>query len=612
MTDYKSGLVKEVQEDFARRREERKHLEAKWLLNINFMLGNQYSVLNSQGDVVDYGKRYYWQEREVFNHIAPLIESRLAKFTRVNCAVNVRPSSGEDGDVKVAKLATKLIEATWQDNDFYKLSGQANYWAELTGTAFYKVAWKDDNGGGVTLSVCPPYEVYPDSLSCPDIESNRSIIHAKAYPIKTIEDIWGVKVEGGEVNVMSSDTFEIIGSASMTPYFKAQPKTENDYAIVIERYEAPSTQNPNGRLVVVAGDQLLYEGELPYVNCADGKKGFPFVRQVAFEQPSSFYGMSIIERLIPVQRAYNAVKNRKHEFINRLSCGVLAVEEGSIDTEALEEEGLSPGKVITYRQGANPPMLMSAGSVPSELRDEEDRLLLEFRSISGINDSIGLSNESLNSLSGYAISLLIEQDYSRLSVTTEGIRSAIKEVARQILRLYRQFSKGERIIRICSDNGNIELKSFIASELKGDDVIMESDSTMVETPATRKSMILELLNYGLLGDENGRISNRNRAKIVEMLGFGNWESARSDEDVHIKKANLENAEIANEERVKPDDVDEHQIHVSEHVTALVGGRDTLSDKAKKLFAEHIRRHRVLMSLEREAEALNTTEINLKQ
>ncbi|MBO7156418.1 MAG: hypothetical protein J6V83_03330, partial [Clostridia bacterium] len=188
----------------------------------------------------------------------------------------------------------------------------------------------------------------------------------------------------------------------------------------------------------------------------------------------------------------------------------------------------------------------------------------------------------------------------------------IKEVARQILRLYRQFSKGERIIRISGDNGSIELKSFVASELKGDDVIMESDSTMVETPATRKSMILELLNYGLLGDENGRISNRNRAKIVEMLGFGNWESARSDEEVHIKKATLENTELTKEERIKPDDVDAHQIHISEHVNALVSGRDTLSEKAKKQFAEHIRRHRVLIALEREANELNTTEINLKQ
>ena len=45
----------------------------------------------------------------------------------------------------------------------------------------------------------------------------------------------------------------------------------------------------------------------------------------------------MIERIIPVQRAYNAVKNRKQEFLNRLSMGVITVEDGSVDTDDLAE-----------------------------------------------------------------------------------------------------------------------------------------------------------------------------------------------------------------------------------------------------------------------------------
>lgn len=67
----------------------------------------------------------------------------------------------------------------------------------------------------------------------------------------------------------------------------------------------------------------------------------------------------MVERTIPIQRAYNAVKNRKHEFLNRIAVGVLAVEDGSVDVDNLETEGLSPGKILVYRQGSNPPRLMS-------------------------------------------------------------------------------------------------------------------------------------------------------------------------------------------------------------------------------------------------------------
>ena len=48
-------LVKEVFEDFQRRKEERSRLEASWLMNINFLMGNQYCELASNGEIFDNG-----------------------------------------------------------------------------------------------------------------------------------------------------------------------------------------------------------------------------------------------------------------------------------------------------------------------------------------------------------------------------------------------------------------------------------------------------------------------------------------------------------------------------------------------------------------------------
>ena len=81
--------------------------------------------------------------------------------------------------------------------------------------------------------------------------------------------------------------------------------------------------------------------------------------------PGAFFGQSVINRLIPLQRAYNAVRNRKHEFLNRLSMGIVAVEDGSIDCDELAEEGLAPGKVIVYRQGMSAPQILDVGVMPA-------------------------------------------------------------------------------------------------------------------------------------------------------------------------------------------------------------------------------------------------------
>ena len=122
-------------------------------------------------------------------------------------------------------------------------------------------------------------------------------------------------------------------------------KTKKDCALVIEKYEKPSIKYPNGRLIIIAGNNLIYLGELPYINKVNADRGFPFIRQRCLPVPNSFWGISVIDRCIPIQRSFNAVKNRKHEFLNRVTMGIMAVEDGSIDIENLEEEGLSPGKV---------------------------------------------------------------------------------------------------------------------------------------------------------------------------------------------------------------------------------------------------------------------------
>lgn len=93
---------------------------------------------------------------------------------------------------------------------------------------------------------------------------------------------------------------------------------------------------------------------------------------------SRFGEFGIVSRLVPIQRAYNAIKNRKHEYLNRIAMGVLIVEDGSIDLDNIEEEGIGPGKVIVYRQGSNIPTMLNQPMLAREFENEEERLLMEF------------------------------------------------------------------------------------------------------------------------------------------------------------------------------------------------------------------------------------------
>lgn len=604
-----NDLVAEVIEDYNDRKLARKTLESNWLLNINFLIGNQFAEVMPNGEIYDPGKRYFWQQKEVYNHIAPIMESRLSKFGSLKTNITVRPATNDKVDIDTAKFSTKLLKSIEEENNFKKLCTEATFWAELTGTSFFKVTWCNEKGrrisekenifeGDVDISVCPPYEIYPDSLANSDVDYCKSIIHAKAYPVESIENIWGVKLAPEKVSVLNMD------GASKGGYQISSGKTrmfcdsKNNHATVIERYTLPDKAHPNGRLTIVAQDKLLYDGELPYVNKNDNKRGFPFIRQVCLTQPAAFYGATIIERLIPIQRAYNAIKNRKHEYFNRMAVGVLMVEDGSVDIDNIEEEGIAPGKVIVYRQGSAVPVMMNLGGVPTDFRDEEDRLLSEFVTVSGVSDFLTSSVVNADNMSGKALNLIIEQDNNRLALTSDNIRFAVKEVGQQILRLYRQFADGKRLKRISGENGEVELISFVGSDISCDDIVFDLNNDVVSSASSRKALAQELFNMGLFNDENGRINDNSRMKLLEIFGFGNWESANSSEELHKKRADMENLKIY-EKTPQIEVEDNHIIHIKQHSDYLIGETE-MENSIKEKINAHIREHRTYMRLIEEA------------
>ena len=83
----------------------------------------------------------------------------------------------------------------------------------------------------------------------------------------------------------------------------------------------------------------------------------PIIKTIAKDLDKSliYRENGLVALLIPYQRAYNAIKNREMEYIDRQSMGILCVEDGSVDIDELCEEGIHGGKIIVYRQGSNAP-----------------------------------------------------------------------------------------------------------------------------------------------------------------------------------------------------------------------------------------------------------------
>lgn len=601
-------VVKETLEDFEERVRARKSFDNQWQLNMNFYMGNQYCDVGYGGFVREMDKQYFWQEREVFNHIAPIIDIRLSKLAKIKPKMQVLPATNEEEDLYTAKVGKKILDSVSNKMNLSAKINQATKWSEICGTSFYKISWNsnlgqvvalEDDGkkiktGDVDISVCSPFEIYPDSATHESLQECQSLIHARAYTVDEIKQIYGVDVEGKDINVYSLDGTSVslggLGYSGLAT--KLIETTRKNSAIVLEKYVKPCEKFPDGRLIIVAGDKLVYDGELPYLNGIDGKREFPFVRQICNEEVGNFWGVSMISRLIPIQRAYNAVKNRKHEYINRLTLGVLAVEDGSVDIDNLEEEGLAPGKILVYRQGSSAPKFLGGENVPSDFEKEEEKLLKEFNSLSGTSEIGSMENVSA-SLSGVALELLIDENETRLKFTTDSMKSAIKTMAKHILRLYKQFATFPRLIKIVGDDGTLDVFYFKGNDISSDDVQFDTDNETNDTLSQRRTMIFTLLDKGLLADEDGKISNSMKAKIMENIGFGIWDNSVDLRDLHIKNADIENSKLNSGKDVEVKEIDDDELHINQHTAymlkVLYSGE--YDKKIEKLFLKHIQKHK---------------------
>ncbi len=592
---FAEEVVASVNADFAKRQASRRPYELAWQQNMNFVMGNQYCYISGRGDIAQEDRYYFWQERQVYNHIAPIVETRLARLADLHPRPVVRPYSSSDEDIYNASLVTKILDSTRQHLLLDECVSRASMWSEICGTVFYKLSWDStmhDGMGDVAVTVCPPFEIYPDSNVCQSIADCQSIIHARVYSTADVASIWGVDITGQEVQVFAFDGTTGsggLGYNSTVPSITREHR--GDSCIVIERYTRANSSYPEGLLEIVAGDTLLYRGVLPYVTDNNGK-GLPFVRQVAFDQAGCFWGGSVVERCVPIQRAYNAVKNRKHEYLNRLSMGILTVEDGSIDTDNLEEEGLSPGKVLVYRQGANKPAMMDNGSIPMDFSSEEDRLLQEFSTVSGVSEFAANSVVPSNVTSGFALQQLTQQDDTRLALATRSVKDSVKGIATLILRLYRQLATSDRLSRVCDDDGSVEIFYYNNSHIANCDVVLDTDSIQTDSVINRRAMVMQLLTTGLLTDDNGNMDSTTKSKVLQMIGFGNWEQAQDTATMHMRRADGENIAI-DSAVVLP--IDDHECHIEQHSRYVISGS---ADKAGEGYM-----HKVLAHIEAHQHAM---------
>lgn len=620
---FADEVVDFVDKEYRRRQIERKPWELQWRLNIEFLNGNQYLDINPSSLTIEEVPKLFWyQEREVFNQIAPIVETRVSRLTQSEPILKVRPASSSDRDLSAARVESMLLQSTWFDQNMDQTYANMVSWMEVSGTVFLKTVWNKDKGriistgpvpkdqdsdltgenpaqadamdtyktpeeadfvfggnenidyitmreGDIDTVVVPAHELFPDTCWNDGFGKCRSVIHARAYHVEEIENMWGVRVDPEYVDVITLQAAStgLGGLGYGYGSFRTGITKLKDHAVVKEYYEKPTRKFPQGRLIVIANKELLFVGKLPYKIGEDQDYDFPFIRTVSIHHPGCFWGKSVIERLIPLQRRYNALRNRKAEWLNLVAIGQWYEPEGSLADD--EDLNNAPGNRIRYRPTGNgmlKPEPVVFPSLPASFDEEINTLMNEFTQISAISELSRMSEAPPGVKSGVALSIAQSQDDTRVSSISARIANAIVALGQVWIRLYRQYVNEPRTIRLVGDQYDVEVMDWMTSDLRSDDVIIENSASLAETPAQRRAMVFNLMAAGMFNDPNtGRMTPESRMKVFQLLEFGNWEQTADDDNMLQKqRSRRENKMILQLQPPQVMDFDDHMVHIKEH------------------------------------------------
>lgn len=618
-TLYTEDVVDYIYNELERRRDERTALELQWTLNANFREGHQNCDIDmvshrisEENPVAKTDK-----ERRVYNRIAPLMETRHANLKSINYDMVVNPRTAELDDYAKAKISTKILDYCQSVTDFNSQKDKLIAWSELTGTAFTLSYWDaeagdvighrdvmvtDENGvtlpekrpvktGEIAFGLVSSYEVFPASLTVQEICDQPNIILEQVWDTDKVYDVYGLRVEGEKTEhyVLTPVQEGMTGHGRTNAVLGLSRETRDDAVRVITYMENPSRDYPGGRYIVVIRDKIVYYTDLP-------AGLMPLVAFKSKTVAGQFFGKSVIQDLIPLQRAYNRIVNKIHDFIDTIANNGWLLPEGCIvNEEEIMENGIESGSVIIYNATFGKPEIVEFPNPPSVVISERNQISSDMEYTAGVSQLMVYGDAPSGVKSGVAIENLRQIDSTRMSLTGDNIRDGVIAMAKIWLKLNKRYSVGYRTLRISGADDIGYAYTWSAEDINSYDIEFAAENELRHSKDQQRQDFIQAFQLGFFGDDSGRMSREFKRKAWEMFRLGNMDDVLDMEELQQKYARRENTFL--EQGVIPQrtQYDDDAVHLDEHTRYAISMdykllQRNMPEYAAK-FDEHIAVHR---------------------
>ena len=452
--------------------------------------------------------------------------------------------------------------------------------------------------GRLKVSVISPLELY-FHMEADSMQDVMEWIYVRPYSIDLVKKIWpktGQYVEPSKgFDQKEGQNYSNIITYMTQDSLVASGRQNKDTTPIYTRLKMPCDKYPDGLVCVEAGDETILEvGPSPFfTDSPDGNKTYynPMVHFNYRTVPSRLYSKTPMFDLLPKQKQRNRL-----ESLIELSTMKGVYNSWLLPTgSSISNLSGEPSQVIrwtpTGTNGAKPEV-MNTAPFPGILIEWLQQIDNDFEEIAGTFDALK-GNTPKGVSAGYAIQLLTEKSFGRLSSVMGGWQKGWTELYKIALILFKQNVTEERLYKIQGEAGTWEVEKFTGSDLKGSvDLKLEGGTNKPKTKLAEQALVETMTKLGVFDTQDPH----QKYAIAELFGMGHMLGSTSDDYRHTAQE-WEEFKMGQPPEVRIV-VDNHMIHIMDHQKRAKGSVfKSFDPQMQQMWEKHINDHIQVMMMQ---------------
>ena len=542
----------------------RQMIERVWWRNLLYYIGEHWIEYVRTQQTFRRRSIPFYIPTPVSNEIRGYVNTMKSLLLSQKMIPRIWPNTNEREDIDASELGQKLLIWMESIND-YELAQEKEkciIWIIIAGPSFIrsfpeagggKVYFPDTEQmlsiGEVVAETIVPFNVYMDS-SGDTLRKKRWIGIKSLKNREWIEDIYKVKVTKEENVSMTSDyqrrLMKLVGAVSPWKGQGLDTTTigdiDEDLVVYKEVEFKPTSYDPYGRYIVTCGDKLLVNVPRMPIMAQDMNNWHYTLTDFHFYYvPGRFWSDTGVNDLISPQNTINEIDQTvaiarkgisRPRLITPGDIGLKKISEGGQGFLAVSYNPLlSGGKEPHFEPGT--PLL-------PQIFNEREIQKIQIQDTAGDPKNILRGQPPSAQSSGIQVDILRETAERGHTPDIDRYHQSMNTVYKKRLLIAQEIYTEERMIKVAGRGNNIEVKTFKASDLRGNtDVRLELDSGLISTKSGQTDMLMKMISAGFFADTN--IPASTKEDVFRRLGMTGF----TDEvNLDVERAEKENAAIA--------------------------------------------------------------------